>query len=554
MDFDPRNAFVLGVDVGTSSVRALVLHADSGEEVASAESGFPLWNAGLYQDPARSVFRQHPAEHIEAFSDAVSVVCRKAGGTVSRKIQGITVDTTGSTPCAVDRAGIPLALLPRFKDVEDAMLILWKDHSATPEAEEITESARRYPEKDYLAYCGGIYSAEWYWAKILHVCRTNPVIAEAAASWVEHCDWITALLCGNTDPFRIKRSRCAAGHKALWNSSFGGYPPGEFFRSIDPVLEKVRSGLPVETMTSDTPAGNLCPEWAARLGLPEGITVGVGLFDAHASALGAGIGRGTVVKVIGTSSSEMVVADESLLGSRAVPGIESQAEGSILPGMITIEAGQPAFGDIFAWFRNLLAFPLVRLKTRGLVSEEDYEKELASIIPTLSEAASRRDPRKIAVVAMDWFNGRRAPFANHCLKAGIIGLGLETDATDVFAGLVYATAFGTRSIHELLRKEGIPIERVVAVGGIPRKSPYIMQILADVLSVDVLVRDVSLAGARGAALLAANAAGIYPDLESALSRIRSSAGTVYHPRQELRPVLDSLYRRYLDFGRFIEFS
>ena len=514
----PGGSFVLGVDFGTSSVRALIVHAGSGEEAASAEAGFPLWDSGRYQDPARSVFRQHPGELLESFSAAVSEASARAGGEVRRRIAGITVDTTGSTPCFVDRAGVPLASLPEFREEEDAMFILWKDHSASAEAEEITEKARCFTGGNYLEYSGGLYSAEWYWAKLLHLCRTNPKLAEAAESLVEHCDWITGLLCGDTGPARIARSRCAAGHKALWNTAFGGYPPKEFFETLDPRLSRVRSGLPGETVTSDKAAGRLCPEWASRLGLPAGIVVGVGLFDAHAAALGAGIRRGTAVKVIGTSSSEMIVVAPEDLRGRAVSGIESQAEGSMIPGLLSLEAGQSAFGDIFAWFRGLLAFPLEGLLSRGLISDGTLDESIEAIIPALSEAASRRSPRDTGPVALDWFNGRRAPFANHRVKAGVSGLGLDTDAPEFFQALVYAAAFGTRAIHEHLRGEGVAVEKVVAVGGIPRKAPFVMQTLADVLNVEVEAPEISHASARGAALLAAVAGGLYPDTETALAR------------------------------------
>jgi L-ribulokinase len=554
MDSKTADPFVLGVDYGTSSVRALLLHAGTGEEAASSESGFPRWDAGRYSDPAASIFRQHPGELLEAFSEAVSAACRKAGRDICRRIAGMTVDTTGSTPCAVDRSGAPLALSPEFNDEPDAMFILWKDHSARAEAEEITERSRVFPGTDYLAYCGGLYSAEWYWAKILHVLRSNRRVADAASSWVEHCDWFAGLLSGNTDPRRIARSRCAAGHKALWNSAFGGYPPAGFFRFLDPVLERFREGLPADTITADRPAGRLCREWAGRLGLPEGILVGTGLFDAHAAALGAGIGRGTIIKVMGTSSSDMVVVDGEVLGPKAIRGIESQAEGTMIPGMISIEAGQSAFGDIYAWFRDLLAFPLEDLRARGRLSGKEIDEAIESIIPALSKSASRRGIREDLPVALDWFNGRRAPFADHRVKAGLAGLGLDVDAPEFFRSLVFATAFGTRAIHDLLRREGVPIEKLVAVGGIPRKAPFVMQALADVLYVDVVVGGTPNASARGAALLAAVAGGLYPDTEAAVSRLSGGTGKTYRPAVEHRPIIDALYQKYLDLGRFIDYS
>ena len=565
---------VVGVDFGTSSVRAVIIEANTGREIASGEAGFARWDRGDYCDAAEAQFRQHPAEQIESMVAAVSSAVA-ADPERGRNVVGICVDTTGSTPCAVDAQGLPLSLGREFADDPDAMSIMWKDHTAVAEAAEITERARKVGRdragerdraserggEDFLRYCGGEYSAEWFWAKILHVERSNPVVAEHAAGWLEHCDWMPALMCGSQLPVaQIARGACGTGHKALWNPAFGGYPPEEFFGSIDPVLAAIRRRLPAGVVTSDTMVGTLSAAWAGKLGLPQGIAVAAGLFDAHAGALGAGVRPGTVVKVMGTSSAEMIVAPAATIGDHAIAGIESQAHGSMIPGMVGIEAGQSAFGDVYAWFRDLLGWAMtaeagVVAKTGGGAAGAatgDQDDLMERIIPRLSELAaalpvSERDP-----VATDWFNGRRAPYANHGVRAAIAGLTLGTTAPQLFKALVEATAFGTRAIHDLLRAERVPIERVVAVGGIPRKAPYVMQTLADVLETPVLVSEAVNGSARGAAIMAAVAAGLHPNTEAAIAAMAAPTSTEYLPRAAHREVYRTRFAAYQALGRFSE--
>ncbi|MBN2287926.1 MAG: ribulokinase, partial [Candidatus Glassbacteria bacterium] len=299
---------VLGVDFGTDSVRALIAAAADGEEVASAVCNFTRWQQGLYCDPAENRFRQHPLDHLEALETAVGESLQKAPRGTAGKIIGISVDTTGSTPGPVDKRGVPLGLLDGFRDNPNAQFILWKDHTAVEEAAEINQAARTWGGTDFTMYEGGVYSSEWFWAKMLHVLRVDSRVREAAFSWMEHCDWVPALLTGSTDPLSVKRSRCAAGHKAMWHESFDGLPAGDFLSGIDPLLSGMRERLYRETCTADTIAGPLCAEWAGRLGLPEGIPVGAGAFDAHMGAVGAGIGPYMLTKVIGTSTCDMLVA------------------------------------------------------------------------------------------------------------------------------------------------------------------------------------------------------------------------------------------------------
>ena len=316
----------------------------------------------------------------------------------------------------MNKDGVSLAMLPGFEDNPNAMFILWKDHTAVREAEEINHTACSWGGKDFTMYEGGVYSSEWFWAKMLHVLREDKKVREAAFSWMEHCDWVTAILTGNTDPLRLKRSRCAAGHKAMWHESFGGLPSEEFLVTVDPLLRGMRGRLYTETFTSDTVAGNLSAEWAKRLGLPEGIPVGVGAFDAHMGAVGGAIRPYVLSKVIGTSTCDMLVAPTENVGDKPVRGICGQVDGSIIPGMIGMEAGQSAYGDIYAWFNDVLAWPLRQMLEGDRRFDAGVIEETAGrIIPALTAEAKKLPVDETGIVALDWMNGRRTPDANQLL-------------------------------------------------------------------------------------------------------------------------------------------
>ena len=342
--------YVIGIDYGSDSVRALIVDASDGRELASAVHGYTRWQRGDYCDASGSQFRQHPLDYIEGLESCVKAALSAAPEGTAGQICGITIDTTGSTPVAVDLAGVPLALKPEFAENPNAMFVLWKDHTAIMEAEQINELARNWGGVDYTKYEGGIYSSEWFWAKVLHVLREDTAVREQAFSWVEHCDWMPALLAGNTDPLAMKRSRCAAGHKAMWHEEFEGLPSEEFLAKLDPLLAGLRERLYRETYTCDELVGNLCPEWAERLGLPQSVVIGVGAFDAHIGAVGAEIKPYVLAKVMGTSTCDMLVVPNEDMKGRLISGICGQVDGSILPGMQGMEAGQSAVGDVFNWF------------------------------------------------------------------------------------------------------------------------------------------------------------------------------------------------------------
>jgi len=551
--------FVIGIDFGTDSVRTLIVDASTGAEVASSVFWYPRWKAGKYCNPAANQFRQHPLDYMEGLEITVKEALASAPAGTAERVVAISVDTTGSTPVAVNREGTPLSLLPEFSENPNAMFILWKDHTSVKEAAEINELAKKWGGTDYTRYEGGVYSSEWFWAKILHILRTDEKVRQAAFSWVEHCDWITALLTGNTNPLTLKRSRCAAGHKAMWHEEWGGLPSEDFLVRLDPLLKGLRDRLYTETYTSDVPAGTLSAEWAARLGLPATVTVGVGAFDAHLGALGGEIKPYYLSKVMGTSTCDMLVAPMSEAGKKLVKGICGQVDGSIVPGMLGMEAGQSAFGDIYAWFRDVLAWPVKEILQKSKLvdnaTKDKLEAEILDrIIPELSAAAEKIPPHETAMVALDWMNGRRTPDANQELKGAITGITLGSDAPRIFRALVEATAFGALRIVDRFREEGVRIDGVIALGGVAKKSPFVMQTVCDVLGMPILVARSEQACALGSAMAAAVAGGIYPSVEEAQKKMGSGFEYEYKPRKEYTEIYRKLYQKYLKLGHFIEYE
>jgi L-ribulokinase len=550
-------AYTIGVDYGTDSVRALVVDTETGEEMGTHVFEYPRWKEGKYCDPSANLFRQHPLDYLEGLEVSIVGALEQCGSDIAQKVVGISVDTTGSTPVAVNRQGIPLALLPGFEGNPNAMFVLWKDHTALKEADEINALAHSWGGIDYTKFEGGIYSSEWFWAKVLHVLREDKSVRENAWSWVEHCDWIPALLTGDTDPLKMKRSRCAAGHKAMWHESFGGLPAEEFLVRLDPLLAGLKERLFRETSTCDVKVGTLSAEWAGKLGLPVTVAVGAGAFDAHLGALGAEIGPYQLSKVMGTSTCDMIIAPGDELAEAPVEGICGQVDGSIVPGMVGLEAGQSAFGDIYAWFRSLLMWPVENIieEIGGLddTVRQRIRRETADhMIDRLSEAAAKIDPGKSSVLALDWMNGRRTPDANQNLKGAIKGLTLGTDAPAFFRALVEATAFGARMIVDRFVQEGVRIDGVIALGGVARKSPLVMQIVADVLNKPIKVARSEQAVALGSAMAAAVVAGAHSSIPEAQQAMGGGFETEYQPGQAMVEIYDELYKGYIRFGQFIE--
>ncbi len=549
--------YVIGVDYGTDSVRSVVVNAMNGEMAGTAVFEYPRWKKGLYCDPAANRFRQHPLDYIEGLESSILGALKGLGNDIRANIEGITVDTTGSTPVAVDSKGTPLSLKPGFEDDPDAMFVLWKDHTAVKEAAEINELARTWGGTDFTRFEGGIYSSEWFWAKILHVMRSNKKIRENVYSWVEHCDWIPALLTGDTDPLKMKRSRCAAGHKAMWHEDFGGLPDELFLEKLDPVLSGMRNKLFSETYTCEIEVGRLSEEWAGRLGLSANVRVGVGAFDAHLGAIGGEIRPHHLVKVMGTSTCDMLIAPMEEAGDKLVAGICGQVDGSIVPEMLGLEAGQSAFGDIYAWFSKLLMWPVNEIITKMTWIDDDIKTKIVeettdSIIAELSSRAESLNDDESALLALDWLNGRRTPDANQELKGAITGLTLGSDAPRIFKALVEATAFGSRMINERFISEGVKIEGVIATGGVAKKNPFVMQIVADVLNMPIRVAKSEQTVALGAAMAASVVAGIHPDVPSAQKAMGGGFEKEYYPDPAKAEKYDELFIKYKKLGGFIE--
>jgi L-ribulokinase len=551
-------AFVIGVDYGTDSVRSIIADTADGSEIASSIFYYPRWKDGLYCNASLNQFRQHPLDYTEGLEFTIKECIEKAGPIVASNIKGISIDTTGSTPIAVDSAGTPLALLPGFENNPNAMFVLWKDHTSTKEAAEINDHSEKFPV-NYLQFVGGVYSSEWFWAKLLHILREDEAVRKACYSWVEHCDWIPFLLTGGTDEGKLKRSACAAGHKALWASEFQGLPPNDFFASLDPLLDGfVRDRWSDRVYTSDKPAGNLSKEWADKLGLSTEVIIGVGAFDAHMGAVGGQIEPYHLSKVMGTSTCDMLVAPLDEVKEKLVKGICGQVPGSVIPGMMGMEAGQSAFGDTYAWFKNVLSWPLSFLSQSSLVNGDmalALKNEISDkIIAGLSAEAAKLSLQEDDELAIDWLNGRRTPDANQLLTAAISRLNLGSDAPQIFKALVEATCFGARAIAERFIKEGVPVKGLIGLGGVAKKSPYVMQTMADVMNMPIRIHKSEQACAAGAAMFAATAAGIYPKVEDAMKAMGQGFDMEYKPNKKKTRLYAKRYKEYLKLGKFIERS
>jgi L-ribulokinase len=538
------DAFVMGVDYGTDSVRTILVNAANGDEIAASVFYYPRWKEGKYCNAAMAQFRQHPLDYVEGLEATIKDCLAKAGKDVAKNVKAISVDTTGSTPVAVDKSGTPLALLPAFAENPAAMFVLWKDHTATGEAAEINEAVQ---SETFLQFVGGIYSSEWFWAKLLHVLRTDEAVRNATESWVEHCDWIPFLLTGGNSVQEMKRGVCSAGHKALWAEAFGGLPSDDFFAGLDPLLKGFTQKLFTRTYTSAEAAGTISKDWAQRLGLPEDVIIGIGAFDAHMGAVGGQIEPYHLSKVMGTSTCDMLVAPANEVGDLLVRGICGQVPGSVIPSMIGMEAGQSAFGDAYAWFKNLLSYPL------QYISDQKLREEISSkLIAALSANAAKLPLNDKDEAAIDWLNGRRTPDANQVVKGAFVNLNLGSDAPRMFKALVEATCFGAKAIVDRFNEQGITIKGLIGLGGVAKKSPYIMQVMADVMNMPIRIHKSEQTCAIGAAMFAATAAGLYGHVEEAMQAMGQGFDAEYHPAQKNVAYYQKRYDQYKRLGQFIE--
>ena len=553
-----EHLYVIGIDYGTDSVRALLADAESGEEIAVAVCNYSRWGRGLYCDTAKSQFRQHPLDYLEGLEQVLRQVIAQCPA--PEAIRAIAVDTTASTPCLVDRTCTPLSLTAGYEENPDAMFVLWKDHTAQRESEEITALCAR-GEINYARRSGNHYSSECFWSKVLHLLRGSERLRRDAWAVVELCDWIPAVLTGCRAMEDLRSGLCAAGSKVMWAEEWGGYPPEEFFAGLDPVLLPILlpilRRLPVRTYGCDTPAGTLSPEWAAKLGLSEQVVIGVGNVDCHSGAVGAGICHGTVVLNLGTSACYMAVMPPEAMGDKIVEGIFGQVDGSILPRMIGFESGLSAFGDVYAWFKRLLCWPLREILARTELVDAPTRDRLiaeteAGIMDALTQGAAALPLRADAPLATDWLNGRRSPFADSSLTGTLTGLNLSTSAPEIYYAFAEATAFATKHILDHMRDNGVRIDRLIGVGGIAQKSPFVMQLLADTTGMRIDVSDCKQAGAMGAVVHAATIAGLYPSVTEAQQALCAPASRSYVPDVSRQAVLNERYARYRAVGAFTE--
>lgn len=554
------SSYVIGVDFGTDSVRSILVDTQNGKVLATSVFVYPRWKQGLYCDPSKNQYRQDLRDHLEGLESTIRQVVQSAGVPIDA-IKGIGVDTTGSSPMALTDEGIPLSFLEEFRDNPNAQVILWKDHTSIKEAQEITALAKKWGGVDFTSFSGGIYSSEWFWAKILRVYRTDPQLETINPNWMEHCDYIAGELTGELHYKKIKRSRCAAGHKAMWNQSWGGFPAEDFLSELRPSLALIKRKLDAQTYTAVESLGTLCSEWAERLGLSTATYVSVGTLDAHAGAAGAGIQDGALVKVMGTSTCDMLVAPKAEGEDRLINGISGQVDGSIVPGMIGFEAGQAGFGDFLGWFKSLVTRPILELMHGSdiLSSElkEEFSKEIEDRIwGILSEKAqhSKASNPKSHELVIDWINGRRSPDVNESMKAAIAGIGMGTGVGELYRSLVEALCFGSKRIVERFQDHGVTIQEIVGVGGIAKKSPFLVQAMADILELPIKVVDSDQTPALGAAIYASVACGIHSDFEEACQLIASQSSVTYFPDPEYRSLYRQKYEAYKKLGGFLEFG
>ncbi len=491
-------AIIAGVDFGTLNVRVSIVDSVHGL-LASAIAEYPLHRRR--EDPEYAT--QSHADHMNAVASASRAALQKAGVPGS-EIQAIALDTTGSSVIPVDKNLQPL---------DD--YYLWCDHRAKSEAAEITAVARS-EKLPAIEWCGGVYSSEWGFAKLLHWLRHNPAKRQAFASAFEHCDMVAATLCGITDPRNTKRSICAMGHKWLWNASLGGLPPEDFLVKVDPLLAGVREKLAGHYATSDQIAGNLFPYWAEKLGLRAGIPIPVGAFDAHWDAIGAGCRCEDVVNVIGTSTCIIGITPSINL----VPGVCGVVAGSVHPKQTGIEAGLSAVGDIF----NAIA-------TRA-----------STDVQTLSQGLDSYRAGQTGLLRMTWDNGDRTVLVNPNLRGVTLGWNLQTTAQDELFAAIEGTAFHTRVILDRMSEHGVTIRRVINAGGIPQKNEILNQVYANVLGRPVLVPSSSVTS-LGSAIFAFLAAGTFSTVEEAQNKI-CPPHKIFQPDPAAQSVYDKLYPLY----------
>jgi L-ribulokinase len=517
------------LDYGTNSVRALIVDVANGAEIAAAVWGYEHGTQGvvLARDP--NLARQHPADYITGaeitIKLALDLAAKKVRGFRPEQVIGIGVDTTGSTPLPVDANGQPLAFQKKYAKNPAALAWLWKDHTGIMEAGEITTLARKIRPR-YLAKCGGTYSSEWFWSKILKCRRSAPEVFDAAHAWVELADYVPAALTGTEHPSQFIAGVCAAGHKAMWNAGWGGYPDRKFLAELDPKLGKLRDRLTTRVYSVNRAVGRLTPAWAKKTGLAAGIPVAVGAFDAHLGAIGSGVAAGTLVKIIGTSTCDIAIAANTKKLAD-IPGLCGIVDGSVLPGYFGLEAGQSAVGDLFNWWINYIQPHGEKLSHRKL-----------------DEEALKLAAGESGLLALDWNNGNRTILVDQRLTGLLVGQSLYTTPAEVYRALVEATAFGALTIINRFEDYGVKISQIVNCGGIAEKSDLTMQIYADVTGRPMKISRSAQTCALGSAIAAAVVAGAYQSYAAAQKKMTGLKPKVYRPNPKAHAVYVELYALY----------
>lgn len=538
--------YVIGMDFGSDSVRGILAEISTGKTVASYDMKYPRWAAGKYSDSSRCMFRHHPLDYIEVLEATLGNLVSSCGRPDC--IKGIAIDSTASTPCLVDENCIPLSLKPEFSENPDAMFILWKDHTAETEAAMINNLIAR-EGLDRARCSGGHYSAECMWSKIMMVARNSPDVISSAHTAVELCDWLTAWLSGTGNTAQMKINACAPRLKQLWVDELGGYPPEDFFDSLDPRLWRIVRNMPLDFLTPGSPAGVISPSIASKFGLAADTIVAIGDIDSYAGAVGAGIHPGKIAMNMGTSACYMALRPISESGPSYVSGVFGQADGSIIDGYTGFEAGLSAFGDLYAWFRRMIASAIRITVDDGTGWDAQFNSDFLS---RMAEKAASIKITPELPLATDHVNGRRSPEPSDTLTASICGLRVNTTSSEIFYAISESLAFASRRILDHLENNGVVIESLTAIGGISGKSPFLMQLMADVTGRDINVSDCAQACAQGALIHAATASGLFPDVKAAQDILAAGVARTYHPRREYREILDDRYKKYLHISHFNE--
>ena len=536
------NKYTIGLDYGTNSCRALIVDTDDGTELASSVFLYPSGENGIILDSSDpNLARQNPKDYLDGITATILGAIQKAKKNNpsfdSFKIVGIGVDTTGSSPIPVDKQGNPLSFSEKFKNNPNAMCWLWRDHTSFKEAQQITHLAEKI-RPEYLAKIGGTYSSEWYWSKILHCKNIDPEIFNEAYSFVELCDYIPAVLTGEINPDKIKRSVCAAGHKAMYSYDWGGLPDEDFIQQLDSKLLNLRKNLFKKVYTSETEAGKLNAYWSKKLQLKEGISVAVGAFDAHMGAVGAGVKEGTLVKIMGTSTCDIMVQNNKNK-LKDIPGVCGVVDGSVMEHHYGIEAGQSAVGDIFLWFVNHLTPS--KYGTRKI--DEEGNIDFDEKFENLQKEAEKLLPGESGLIALDWNNGNRTILTDVRLTGLMVGQTLHTSPHEIFRSLVEATAFGALKIINRIKEYDVEVKEIVNCGGLAIKSPFLMQIYADVTGIPMIISKSHQTPALGAAIFGAISAGEFKDVKEA-QKSMTSTDKIYMPIKKNHDVYIKLYKIY----------